>query len=382
VKFVLFCHAFTSCWNNGHAHFLRGVTRELIALCHRVLVCEPEAGWSRVNALADGGRGALSEAVGLVPDVEISRYAPGEMERGDALDAALDHADVVLVHEWNEPSLITAIGDRRRGTGFHLFFLDAHHRAVSAPAAIGALDLNAYDAVLAFGGALREIYRRHGWGRRVFTWHEAADCALFHPGVAEKNCDLIWIGNWGDDERSRELCEFLIEPAARLRLRTRVHGVRYPDYATALLREVGIAYAGWLPNHRVPKAFASARVTMHVPRQPYSETLAGIPTIRVFEALACGIPLVCSPWSDEEGLFPPGCYLQAADGDEMAAALRQVLDDCDMAVELVRNGLDAIRSAHTCRHRVQQLLAIVASLSDRIPESIGRAEYPLMEAAP
>ena len=67
MKFVLFCHAFTSCWNNGHAHFLRGVTRELTQLGHDVLVCEPEAGWSRVNALADGGEAALAEAERLVP---------------------------------------------------------------------------------------------------------------------------------------------------------------------------------------------------------------------------------------------------------------------------------------------------------------------------
>ena len=45
---------------------------------------------------------------------------------------------------------------------------------------------------------------------------------------------------------------------------------------------------------------------MHVPRGPYAEALPGIPTIRVFEALACGIPLVSAPWDDCEGLFQPG----------------------------------------------------------------------------
>ena len=63
--------------------------------------------------------------------------------------------------------------------------------------------------------------------------------------------------------------------------------------------------------------FAQARVTIHVPRGPYARVLAGIPTIRVFEALACGIPLICSPWSDREGLFPPGTYLSVASGAQM-----------------------------------------------------------------
>lgn len=382
MKFVLFCHAFTSCWNNGHAHFLRGVMRELTQLGHDVLVCEPEAGWSRVNALADGGEAALAEAERLVPAAEIKRYGPGQMESGPALDVVLDQADVVLVHEWNQPSLIAAIGRRRRHGRFQLLFLDPHHRAVTAPAEIDALQLDPYDGILAFGEALRDVYGRRGWGRRAYTWHEAADTALFRPLSADKTCDLIWIGNWGDDERSRELCEFLIAPAARLRLRTRVHGVRYPDHAKRLLQEAGIEYAGWLPNHRAPEAFASARATVHVPRRAYSETLAGIPTIRVFEALACGIPLVCSPWSDEEQLFPAGCYLQAADGEEMEVALRRVLDDRDLADEMVRNGLETIRRSHTCRHRVQQLLAIVAGLSGSERRSNKLAELPAAEAAP
>jgi len=382
MKFVLFCHAFTSCWNNGHAHFLRGIARELARLEHEVLVCEPQAGWSRANAIADGGQQALAEAEHLISGVSIQRYAADEMESGSGLEAALERADVVLVQEWNEPSLIAAIGRRRRTGNFRLFFLDAHHRAVTAPHSIAAFDLDEYDGVLAFGAALRDVYRARGWGRRAFTWHEAADTALFQPRGAEKTCDLVWIGNWGDEERSRELRGYLIEPSAHLGLRTRVHGVRYPASAQALLQDAGIEYAGWLPNHRVPQAFAGAQVTVHIPRQAYSDALVGIPTIRVFEALACGIPLVCSPWSDAERLFPPGCYLQVTDGAQMTAALRQVLAEPAMAAEMVRNGREAILRSHTCAHRVQELLSIVSSLSGSTARSTGRAEQPVVEAAP
>ena len=71
-----------------------------------------------------------------------------------------------------------------------------------------------------------------------------------------------------------------------------MHGVRYPPEGRAALAAAGIDYAGYLPNFRVPQAFAAARMTVHVPRRPYATALPGIPTIRVFEALACGIPLV------------------------------------------------------------------------------------------
>ena len=78
--------------------------------------------------------------------------------------------------------------------------------------------------------------------RRAFCWHEAADTALFHPlPTDDKDVDLIWVGNWGDDERTQELATFLLDPATRLGLRVRIHGVRYPssvrDDLAVLMRE-------------------------------------------------------------------------------------------------------------------------------------------------
>ena len=111
-----------------------------------------------------------------------------------------------------------------------------------------------------------------------------------------------------------------------------------------------------------------------MPRRPYVESLPGIPTIRVFEALACGIPLVCAPWDDAEGLFRPGeDYLVAQDGDAMRAALRSVLNDPDRAATLAASGLETIRARHTCAHRVDELIAILADLG------VGRGEREIAE---
>jgi spore maturation protein CgeB len=210
---------------------------------------------------------------------------------------------------------------------------------------------------------LREIYVKRGWARRAFTWHEAADIELYRPmpDVA-KECDLVWIGNWGDNERSMELAEYLVDPVRSLKLTARIYGVRYPAEALETIETAGITYGGWLPNHRAPHAFAQARATVHVPRGPYARQLPGIPTIRMFEALACGIPLISAPWSDVESLFPPGCYLQASGGETMKALLAALLSDADMAASLVSTGLDAVRQRHTCRHRVQELLSIVEAI--------------------
>ena len=196
----------------------------------------------------------------------------------------------------------------------------------------------------------------------MFTWHEAADTALFRPLPEAKETDLVWIGNWGDGERTQELAEFLLEPVRRIGLSARVHGVRYPQDACVDLAARGIAYGGWLPNHRVPEAFARARVTVHIPRRPYVTSLPGIPTIRMFETLACGIPLISSPWGDVEALFPPGSYLAARNGVEMAVALSLVLRDAELAAEMSGSGLAAIRARHSCAHRAVELTAIIGRL--------------------
>ncbi|HEV2061901.1 MAG TPA: glycosyltransferase, partial [Solirubrobacteraceae bacterium] len=92
----------------------------------------------------------------------------------------------------------------------------------------------------------------------------------------------------------------------------------------------------------------------------------GIPTIRPFEALACGIPLVCAPWEDADGLFTPGeDYLVARDGEEMRRAMRTILHDRERAAALREHGLATIAARHTCAHRVDELLAIHAELTDR-----------------
>ncbi|ETR79245.1 hypothetical protein X566_01160 [Afipia sp. P52-10] len=360
MKFVLFYHAITSCWNNGNAHFLRGVARELAALGHSVVVYEPGDGWSRRNAILDGGTDTLAAARRVVSGVEVRQY-------DEPLDSMLDHAlagaDVVIVHEWNAPSLVTAIARRRAAGGaFTLLFHDTHHRAVTAPDQLSP-HLDGFDAVLAFGEILRDIYLKQGWARRAFTWHEAADTALFAPAEqASPTDDVVWIGNWGDDERSAEIAEYLIAPAATLRLSGSVFGVRYPEHAIAALRRCGLLYRGWLPNHAVADAFAAARMTVHIPRGPYANALPGIPTIRMFEALACGIPLISAPWRDDEQMFPDGAYLRVSDRHAMREAMSAVLADRDLAASLRQTGLAAIHARHTCRHRVNELMSMIRAI--------------------
>ncbi len=360
MKVVLFCHSLLSDWNHGNAHFLRGVMGELEARGNVVAVYEPEDSWSVAGLVAAHGESALEATRIPYPTLRPVRYTPAL-----DLDQALDGADVVLVHEWNTDALVRRIGRHRaRGGRYVALFHDTHHRSVSDADAMARYDLSAYDGVLAFGEVIRQRYLARGWAARAWTWHEAADTRIFRPRPeVEREADLAWIGNWGDEERTAELWEFLLEPVRRLRATTTVHGVRYPAAVVRAMACSGMTYRGWLPNYLVADVFARHRVTVHIPRRPYVRWLPGIPTIRLFEALACGIPLVSAPWTDVEGLFTAGDdYLVARDGHEMQRQLSAVLHDADLAAALAEHGRATILARHTCAHRVNELLSIVDGL--------------------
>ncbi|MBI1403338.1 MAG: glycosyltransferase [Porphyrobacter sp.] len=370
MRIVYFTHSLASCWNHGNAHFLRGVLDELIARGHDARAYEPAGAWSRANLVADHGRAGLAAFADAYPRLHPQIYA----EDADP-EALVEGADLVIVHEWNAPELVARLGTlRQRGARFRLLFHDTHHRAVSAPEEMRAYDLSGYDGVLAFGETLAEVYRGSGWGKRVHVWHEAADLRRFHPPAEERAREgLVWIGNWGDGERSDELAEFLLRPAAAVGMPLDIYGVRYPDAALAMLERYGAHYRGWAANPTAPAIYARHTATVHVPRRFYAEQLPGIPTIRVFEALACGIPLICAPWDDAEGLFRPGTdYLVARDGEEMTACLADLAADPSMGAELAAQGFATIAARHTCAHRVDELLALVgtsaAPASPRTPE--------------
>ena len=368
MRIVYFTHSLASCWNHGNAHFLRGVLSDLIARGHEVRVFAPENAWSLTNLLADHGPEGLAAYQAAYPELGSVSY-PADVD----LAPMVDRADVVIMHEWNDPRVVAEVGRlRAEGGRFTLLFHDTHHRAVSAPDEMRAYDLSHYDGVLAFGEALSDVYRGWGWGNRVWTWHEAADTRRFAPPADEQRREgLVWIGNWGDGERTEELEHFLFRPAAAAGLPLDIHGVRYPASAIETLTGHGARYHGWAPNALAPAIFARHLATVHVPRRYYATILPGIPTIRVFEALACGIPLVSAPWEDSEGLFTPGAdFLVARDGAEMERHLRALANDADLRAALAAHGLATIRARHSCAHRVDELLAIVATLRNPAHERI------------
>jgi len=364
LRIAYIAHSLRSDWNNGNAHFLRGLMRSMVALGHDVTLLEPESEWSIGNLRMEKlGERSLADFARVYPDLNVQTYAPEENE--ERWRERLSGVEVVILHEWNPPALARLLLSLRDEIGFKLFFHDTHHRASSSPEQIQQFGLDRFDGVLAFGEALRKIYRERFGIDRVWVLHEAADTSVFHPRAhVEKETDVVWIGNWGEGERSAEIHEFFLKPAAALASAAhfKIYGVRYPEDGLQALQEANVNYGGYLPNLDAPSIYASSKLTVHIPRQQYNSAMAGIPTIRVFEALASGIPLVSAPWQDIEHLFRPGDFRFAHNASEMTAAMQTLLNDPIAAAAQAQCGLETVLARHTCVHRAEELTNICKEL--------------------
>ena len=366
IRFRIFAHSWLSDWNHGNAHFLRGLARELVRAGHEVRCYEELGSWSLTNLMQEGtiAGEAIEQFRREFPELDVRFYERGARLSGILQDELRD-ADIVIVHEWTEPGVAEAIVSFKGRYGFRALFHDTHHRAYTNAAEILRFPLHLFDGVLAFGEPIRRIYVEGFGVPRAWTFHEAADTSHFYPIESDREFDLLWIGNWGDEERTRELKEFFINPAAELRnCKSMAYGVRYPEDGRRALAEAGIEYCGYLPSLMTPRAYSRSALSLHVPRRQYTNGLSGIPTIRVFEALACGAMLVCAPWNDVEQLFRPGDdYVVAGSGTDMKGKIHELLRDERARRQIGANGRQTILQRHTCEHRAHQLTEICEALN-------------------
>jgi spore maturation protein CgeB len=268
---------------------------------------------------------------------------------------------VAVVHEWNDPRLVRLVGQLGRTLGVRTLFHDTHYRVVLDAEWRAQLGLEQFDHILAYSPSVAERYRQLGY-THVSVLHEAADTTVYAPRAVSKSTDVVFVGNYGDGDRSDELEEYVFAPRRELpQLSYAVYGVRYPeDVLTRLANGLDISYRGWLPNVEVPTVYSAARVVLHVPRRQYVELLPGTPTIRVFEALASGACLISLPWRDTDRLFEVNRdYVVAHSPAEMRDLIDWLCRDDAARERLGQAGRATILARHTCGHRADQLLELL-----------------------
>jgi spore maturation protein CgeB len=152
IRFRIFAHSWLSDWNHGNAHFLRGLARELVILGHEVRCYEELGSWSLTNLVKEGeiANSAIEQFRREFPQLDVRFYQRDENLQATLTDELRD-ADIVIVHEWTEPSVAAAILSLKHRFGFHALFHDTHHRAYTNAAEILRFPLHLFDGVLAFG---------------------------------------------------------------------------------------------------------------------------------------------------------------------------------------------------------------------------------------
>lgn len=361
LRIHVFSHSLVSDWSHGSAHFLRGLSRALMQMGHKVRCHEELGSWSLINLVRNEQERSIDSIDQFrqeFRELDIHFYERKDGLR-DHLKTELRHAEVVLIHEWNEPGLVNTVLSLKDELGFRALLLDTYHRAYTRAGEMLQFHLHLFDGVLAAGEPIRKIYM-DGFGiRRAWTFHEGADTDHFFPKTAERKQDLVWIGNWGDEERTAELAEFLVSPTGALsELNVKAYGVRYPAEAVDWMRDAGVEFAGYLPNLDAPQVYAESALALHLPRKQYTNGLAGVPAPRMFEALACGATLLSAPWDDLEGLFRKEDFVRVDNAEQMQAEITHLLQDESARKQIGANGLETIRARHTCGHRAAQFIEI------------------------
>src|SRR4051794_40227465 len=113
MRVVMFYHSLVSDWNHGNAHFLRGIVTEMLSRGIDVDVYEPRNAWSVENLIKEHGRKPLGDFTNAYPALNSIRY---DLKKID-LDEVHEGTDIVIVHEWNDPELVSRIGQHRKHFG-------------------------------------------------------------------------------------------------------------------------------------------------------------------------------------------------------------------------------------------------------------------------
>lgn len=346
LRIVIFGLTLSSSWGNGHATTYRALIRALADRGHEILFFEREQPWYADHR-----------------DLDQPSYCRLEFYRDlrslDGLAARIEAADATIVGSY-VPDGIQVGRFAQRHARLAVFY-DIDTPVTLARVAredcdyLSAALIPGYDLYLSFTGGpiLTRLERDYG-SPAARALYCSVDSDAYKPTAAHPAFDLGYLGTYSED-RQPALERFLIEPARRRPdLKFIVAGAQFPPHLAwpdnvARFEHVGPA------DH--PKFYGASRFTLNVTRSDMIE--AGYsPSVRLFEAAACGAPIVSDEWPGLDELFRPGAeIILAASADDVIAALDRPREEARRIGEAARR---RILGAHTARHRALQLETYLA----------------------
>lgn len=351
MRLVVFGLAVSSSWGNGHATLWRGLIGALVRQGHEVVFFERDAPWyAETRDLTRLPEGA---ELLLYPDwAAVLPRAREEVARADAVMITSFCPDGPAASRlaWEEAAGLTVFYDM--DTGVTLRALEAGER----PDYLPPEGLSAFDLVLSYTGgrALGALQSRLG-ARRVAPLYGHVDPEAHRPGTPSEafRGELSWLGTYAAD-RQAALGALFLEPARRRpELRFVLAGSGYPkDFPWT----DNIFFVKHLPPADHPAFFASSRLTLNVTREAMA-AMGWCPSGRLFEAAACGIPLLSDRWDGIEDFFAPGeeILLAASPEDTLAALARP---DAELA-RMAARARDRVLAQHSSAVRAAELAALL-----------------------
>lgn len=351
MKLVVFGLSVTSSWGNGHATIWRGLLRALGAAGHEPVFFERDVPYYAAHRDLTGGRGYR---VVLYPSWE------------EALPRArreISSADVAIVTSYCADAKDAArlvVGSR----AFKIFYdldtpvtLDALARGEDVPY-VPSLGLGAFDLVLSYtGGPALDGLRKRLGARRVAPLYGSVDLETHHPcGAREREWDLSYLGTYSSD-RQAGVEALLFEPARRLRRgRFLLGGPKYPN---DILWPENVFWRSHVAPHEHADFYGTSRLTLSVTRAPMAR-YGWCPSGRLFEAAACGVPIVTDAFPGLEEFFEPESeVIVARSTDDVVRALS--LSASTLSILAARARARTL-AEHTAERRAAELVDIVERL--------------------
>jgi spore maturation protein CgeB len=366
VKIVIFGLTMSSSWGNGHATLWRGLCKHLVRLGHDVVFFEKDVPYyAGARDLFEMPGGHL-ELYGNWADVRHR----ARLETQDA-DAAIltsycpDALDVTaLIFDTNALrvfyDLDTPVTLARLGTGETVSY-------------IGPDGLAGFDLILSFTGGKRvfQEFRRLLGAQHVEALYGHVDPDIHRPAATQPHyrADLSYLGTYSQDRQAALDTLFVTPAGSRPDLRFLIGGAQYPaDFPWS----PNVFFVRHLPPSEHAAFFASSRMTLNVTRKAMAQ-MGWCPSGRLFEAAACGTPLLSDGWEGIEDFFQPGDEILLADrGDDVLAAFE--LEDRELQ-RIATRARERTLAEHSSERRAQQLIGLLENAAQR-----GASRAALQEA--
>ncbi len=347
MKIIILGLSITSSWGNGHATTFRGLVRELTALGQDVLFLERDAPWYAENRdlpQPPWGRTAL---YGSLPELQ-ERFA-GDVREADAVVVGSYVPEGIPVGQWVQS---TAQGIRA--------FYDIDTPVTLAKMERGECDyltpalVPGYDTYLSFAGGptLTRLEKQYNspCARALYC---SVDPVLYFPEDSPSACDfdLGYMGTYSED-RQPPLDALLLEPARRWpEGRFAVAG---PQYPASLVWPPNVTRTEHLPPARHRSFYNSQRFTLNVTRADMIQ-MGYSPSVRLFEAAACGVPILSDYWDGLDTVFKIGTEILVTRSALDTLGILRDLPEADRK-QVAERAKARVLASHTSAHRAAELV--------------------------